>query len=171
MGFANIWATKAEFNGKGQRRWCVSSPSSRATFRPGGLLGGEPCFSSAFCGSAGPRRRPCDVRSPRCATKRLPDTSRRREFPNVHDRGGLGSSARRATRRRKRAILGFQPGPPLVTFASLTSLLPPLSPQQPSVREPVGYHSQVQPEHLQAVLPRVRQGYRLREGASRLRQP
>jgi len=39
MGFANIWATKAEFNGKGQRRWCVSSPSSRATFRPGAPLG------------------------------------------------------------------------------------------------------------------------------------
>ena len=30
--------------------------------------------------------------------------------------------------------------------------------------EPVGYHSQVQPQHLQAVLPRVCQGHRLREG-------
>ena len=41
---------------------------------------------------------------------------------------------------------------------------------QPRLREPVGYHSQVQPEHLQAVLPRVRQGHRLREGACRVEQ-
>ena len=42
---------------------------------------------------------------------------------------------------------------------------PPPPPSQPSLREPVGYHSQVQPEHLQAVLPRVRQGHWVRQGA------
>ena len=52
---------------------------------------------------------------------------------------------------------------------SLTSASP-RPPPQPRVREPVGYHSQVQPEHLQAVLPRVRQGHRLREGACRVEQ-
>jgi hypothetical protein len=29
MGFANIWATKQECNGKGQRRWCVSFTGRR----------------------------------------------------------------------------------------------------------------------------------------------
>ena len=52
----------------------------------------------------------------------------------------------------------------LRTSSSLTSASP-RPPSQPRVREPVGYHSQVQPEHLQAVLPRVCQGHRLREGA------
>lgn len=57
----------------------------------------------------------------------------------------------------------------LRTSSSLTSASP-RPPPQPRVREPVGYHSQVQPEHLQAVLPRVRQGHRLREGACRVEQ-
>ena len=84
-------------------------------------------FIRDVCGSGGLRRRPCDVQSLRCATICRPDMRRRREFQNVHDRGGLGSSALRATWRRERAILGFQLGPPLVTFATLTSLsLPPL---------------------------------------------
>ena len=33
MGFANIWATKQECNGKGQRRWCVSRPVAVPGFR------------------------------------------------------------------------------------------------------------------------------------------
>ena len=33
MGTANIWATKQEFNGKGQRRWCVSRPVAVPGFR------------------------------------------------------------------------------------------------------------------------------------------
>ena len=32
MGFANIWATKQECNGKGQRRWYVSSTTSSCPF-------------------------------------------------------------------------------------------------------------------------------------------
>lgn len=33
MGFSNIWATKQEFAGKGQRRWCVSRPAAIPGFR------------------------------------------------------------------------------------------------------------------------------------------
>ena len=83
-------------------------------------------FIRDVCGSGGLRRRPCDVQG--CDARRYADrTCDVDASSNVHDRGGLGSSALRATWRRERAILGFQLGPPLVTFATLTSLsLPPL---------------------------------------------
>ena len=169
MGFANIWATKQECNGKGQRRWCVSRPVAVPGFR---RAFGQRVFSAnasirRLAGSTSPSRR---------AT-----VSRR-------DRRTIGACV---TCTRRPRVVGLDRGPEPVargdaclapfsrvsTFRPLQNATqthdpdpPPPSLQQPRVREPVGYHSQVQPEHLQAVLPRVRQGHRLREGACRVEQ-
>jgi hypothetical protein len=49
MGFANIWATKAECTGKGQRRWCASARLSSAS-APGSST--TRVFSLALAASA-----------------------------------------------------------------------------------------------------------------------
>jgi hypothetical protein len=59
MGFANIWATKQECNGKGQRRWCVSRPVAVPGFR---RAFGQRVFSAnasirRLAGSTSPSRR------------------------------------------------------------------------------------------------------------------
>ena len=159
MGFANIWATKAECNGKGQRRWCV----------PPAPPAGRPCAEPAFFSDDGRLRPIAPLRHASAPARdfgrdriRGTDSPRRARLS-----GGWDAARRRGSAQRGRMrSLGFHP---CITSTcerhpSLTSASP-RPPPQPRVREPVGYHSQVQPEHLQAVLPRVRQGHRLREGA------
>lgn len=169
MGFANIWATKQECNGKGQRRWCVSRPVAVPGFR---RAFGQRVFSAnasirRLAGSTSPSRRATVSRRDRrtigaCVPcTRRPRVVGRDRGPEPVARGAacLAPFSRVSTfRPLQNATQTHDPDPP------------PPSLQQPRVREPVGYHSQVQPEHLQAVLPRVRQGHRLREGACRVEQ-
>ena len=72
MGFANIWATKQECNGKGQRRWCVSRPVAVPGFR---RAFGQRVFSAnasiwRLPGSTSP--------APRATVSRAPASSRER---------------------------------------------------------------------------------------------
>ena len=63
-------------------------------------------------------------------------------------------SPRRSRGTLPMGFLGFY-APTLTDFHPDLADPRPLSSSQPRVRKPVGYHSQVQPQHLQAVLPRV----------------
>ena len=102
MGFANIWATKAECNGKGQRRWCV----------PPAPPAGRPCAEPAFFSDDG-RLRP--IAPLRHASAPARDSGRDRIRGTDSPRrarlsGGWDAARRRGSAQRGRMrSLGFHP--------------------------------------------------------------
>jgi hypothetical protein len=131
---------------------------------PPGVRARNPRFfpMTAACG----RSRPFATRAPGARFGARPDPRYRFASSRAPVRrlGRRSTSGERASRQDPIFRVSPVQHLELRTSPSLTSASP-RPPSQPRVREPVGYHSQVQPEHLQAVLPRVRQGHRLREGA------
>ena len=133
MGFANIWATKQEFNGKGQRRWCVSRPVAvPASGAPSGsVFIPRTRRSGDWLDVPGATRDGSDARDRRTIEACVACTRRPRV---VGLDQGLEPVARGATARANSRVSRFA----LFTRDPDCDPDPP-SLQQPRVCEPVGY--------------------------------